>query len=107
MNKNTKIKELRDRIGGAASIPVVTLLLVKDGVLLADDAQTLASEEICEGTIVTCIKKVDAAPAHEVKQFMRKVATALNREATSLDEIADKLIAGEFETKEDLKNLDT
>jgi hypothetical protein len=38
---------------------------------------------------------------------MRKVATALNREATSLDEIADKLIAGEFETKEDLKNLDT
>jgi hypothetical protein len=38
MNKNTKIKELRDRIGGAASIPVVTLLLVKDGVLLADDA---------------------------------------------------------------------
>jgi hypothetical protein len=36
---------------------------------------------------------------------MRKIATALKREATSLDEIADKLIEGEFETKDELKDL--
>jgi hypothetical protein len=38
MNEKTKIKELRDRIGGIVSIPVDELLLVKDGNLLADDA---------------------------------------------------------------------
>jgi hypothetical protein len=35
MNEKTQIKDLRDRIGG---IFVDQLLLVKDGVLLADDA---------------------------------------------------------------------
>ena len=36
---------------------------------------------------------------------MREVAVKLEREPTSLDEIADKLIAGEFETKKDLRDL--
>ena len=37
---------------------------------------------------------------------MREVSAALKRDPTSLDEIADKLIAGEFETKEDLREID-
>jgi hypothetical protein len=38
MKRNTKIEEMRDRIGGIVSIPVDELLLVKDGVPLVDDA---------------------------------------------------------------------
>jgi hypothetical protein len=40
-----------------------------------------------------------------VKIFLRQVAAALKREPTSLDEIADKLIAGEIVTKNQLKDL--
>ena len=36
---------------------------------------------------------------------MREVSAALKRDPTSLDEIADKLIAGEYETKEDLREI--
>ena len=102
---------MRDRIGGIVSIPVDELLLVKDGVPLVDDAQTLASKGICQGTLVTFIKKACTQPveliqpAQEVKIFLRQVAAALKREPTSLDEIADKLIAGEIVTKNQLKDL--
>jgi hypothetical protein len=34
-----------------------------------------------------------------------EVSIALKRDPTSLDEIADKLIAGEYETKEDLREI--
>jgi hypothetical protein len=39
---------------------------------------------------------------HEVKEFFREVAISLKKEPTSFDEIADKLIAGGFETKDQL-----
>jgi hypothetical protein len=38
MNKYMQIKSLRDRIGDLVSIPVDKLIMVKDGVLLDDDA---------------------------------------------------------------------
>jgi hypothetical protein len=39
-------------------------------------------------------------PSHEVKEFFKKVAIALNKEPTSFDQISDELIAGGFETKD-------
>jgi hypothetical protein len=36
---------------------------------------------------------------------LREVAVTLKREPLSLDEIADKLFAGEFETKNDLREI--
>ena len=107
-----KIMSLKDSIGGLVGLPVEKMILVKGGEKLADDAQTLASRGIRQGSVITYTENVGTQPveliqpAHEVKTFMREVAVKLEREPTSLDEIADKLIAGEFETKKkDLRDL--
>jgi hypothetical protein len=111
MNKDVRIKSLKDSIGGIVKLPVNKIILVKGGEILADDAETLASRGICQGTVITYIENVGnqpvelIQPAHEVKKFMREVSAALKREPTSLDEIADKLIAGEFETTNHLRDL--
>jgi hypothetical protein len=39
---------------------------------------------------------------HEVKEFFKEVAISLKKEPTSFDEVADELITGGFETKDQL-----